>query len=92
MVSRVQLRRERGAIQPAVLELETIQQPASLQVDDILRRMVELGAQYADVVDFLRKADQRGCLSCPLRRDMLPEGIAVDVLADAGSDASLLRD
>jgi hypothetical protein len=50
---------------------EPKQRQASLQLDDILWKMAELGAQYPDAVDFLRKADQRGGLSCPLRVDAM---------------------
>jgi hypothetical protein len=30
------------------------------------------------VVNFLRKADQRGCLNCPLTINAMPEKVAVD--------------
>ena len=79
-VSRVPLREERKQLQ------------AAMEIDDILWKMAELGAQYPDVVDFLRKAENRGCLSCPLRIDAIPEQVSVEILAEAGRDAKFLRD
>jgi hypothetical protein len=70
---------------------ESEQLDATQRIDDILCRMAQLGAQYPDVVDFLRKADQRGCLSCPLAIDTLPTPMAMDDLARAGRDASFLQ-
>jgi len=65
---------------------------SSLQVDDVLRTMAELGAQYPDVVEFLRKADERKCLNCPLRINNLPEPVPLETLAESGRDPQFLRD
>jgi hypothetical protein len=69
-VSRVPLGQERRQLQ------------TSLNLEDILWKLAELGAQYPDIVDFLRKADQRGCLSCPLRIDATLERVAVEALTE----------
>ena len=74
------------------LKEEMQQRQATLQIDNILLKMAQLGAQYADVVDFLRKADQRGGLTCPLAIDAMPTQMPMDDLLRAGSDANFLRD
>ena len=66
--------------------------PCSLQVGDVLRAMAEMGADYPDIVEFLRKADERHCLSCPLHIDAVPESISVDELEKGGRDPNFLRD
>jgi hypothetical protein len=63
----------------------------SLRLDDVLRTMGELGATYADAVDLLTKADQRHCLSCPVRFRSLPEEVSVESLAQGGSDPNFLK-
>ena len=63
-----------------------------LQVEDVLRAMAELGARYPDVVEFLRKAYERGWLSCELHIDALPESISVEELEKGGRDPNFLRE
>jgi flagellar basal body P-ring protein FlgI len=56
----------------------------SLKLDDVLRRVAELGGSYPDIVDLLRRADGCHCLSCSVAVDALPEATSVFQLARAG--------
>ncbi|MDR1484753.1 MAG: flagellar basal body P-ring protein FlgI [Planctomycetaceae bacterium] len=42
-------------------------------LDDVIRAVVDIGGTYPDVVQMLCQADQKKCLSCPLKIDSLPE-------------------
>jgi hypothetical protein len=55
----------------------------SLDVADVLRKMAELGATYADAADLLQKADERKALSCPVAVDATPKAVPVKRLAEA---------
>jgi hypothetical protein len=67
------------------------QSEAPMQLAEVLRTMADLGAQYPDVVEFLRKADERKCLNCPLRINTLPEPVPIATLEQAGRDPNCLR-
>jgi flagellar basal body P-ring protein FlgI len=45
----------------------------SSNLDDVIRAVVDIGGTYPDVVQMLCQADQKKCLSCPLKIDSLPE-------------------
>lgn len=64
----------------------------SLRLDDVLRTMAELGAQYPDALDLLRKADDRRCLSCGVRVQTLPQDVSVETLAQSGRDPNFLQE
>jgi hypothetical protein len=68
-----------------------VRKRCSLQVDDILRTLADLGGQYADAVGFLTKADEYRCLSCPARCRTLPQEVSVETLAQCGKDPELLK-
>ncbi|MDR1478533.1 MAG: flagellar basal body P-ring protein FlgI [Planctomycetaceae bacterium] len=42
-------------------------------LDDVIRAVVDIGGTYPDLVQMLCLADQKKCLSCPLKIDSLPE-------------------
>ncbi|MDR0391126.1 MAG: flagellar basal body P-ring protein FlgI [Planctomycetaceae bacterium] len=45
----------------------------SNNLDDVIRAVVDIGGTYPDVVQMLCQADQKKCLSCPVKIDSLPE-------------------
>jgi hypothetical protein len=63
-----------------------------LKLEEVLRTLAELGGEYADAVELLRKAGQLQCLSCPVAIDALPQATSVYDLAKAGAgDPDLLK-
>jgi hypothetical protein len=58
----------------------------ALQLEDVIRTIAAMGGQYPDVVDLLRKADDRKCLSCGVTVDTLPVASSVVDLARGGRD------
>jgi hypothetical protein len=63
-----------------------------LKVEEVLRTLAEMGGEYADAVEVLRRADQLQCLSCPVVVDALPQATSVYDLAKAGAgDPELLK-
>lgn len=69
----------------------------TLRLEDILRTMADLGAQYPDVVDLLRKLeeirklDDRQGLNCPVVVNTLPANISVEELSERGRNPNYLR-
>jgi len=63
----------------------------SLRVDDILHTLADMGGQYADAVQFLSKADEYRCISCPVRCRTLPQDVSVETLSQCGKDPELLK-
>jgi hypothetical protein len=64
----------------------------SLQVEEVLRTLADLGGTYPEAVELLRQAHACQCVSCPVAVDQLPQAVSVQELARAGSgDADLLR-
>jgi hypothetical protein len=61
-------------------------------LEDILRAMADLGCDYPDVVDLLRKLDERHCLNSPLRLNTAPPEVTVQMLAECGRNGTLLHD
>jgi hypothetical protein len=57
----------------------------SLKLEDIMRTMAAMGANYGDIVEVLRRADRLQCLSCPIAVDALPQAVSVEDLAKAGA-------
>jgi hypothetical protein len=63
----------------------------SLQLEEVLRTLGELGGMYSDAVEFLRQAERSDCLSSRVAIDALPQATTVYQLAKAGtSDPDLL--
>jgi hypothetical protein len=61
-----------------------------LKLEEVLRTLADMGGEYADAVEVLRRADQLQCLSCPVAVDALPQATAVEDLAKAGAGNSAL--
>jgi hypothetical protein len=57
-------------------------------VDEVLRKIAEMGGQYPDAVEFLRLAERSKCVSCAVLFDALPTAPenVFEVLAACGSD------
>jgi hypothetical protein len=64
----------------------------SNKLDDVLKTMGELGGQYADVVELLRQAEIRRCLTCAVAIDKLPPVLPVEELAKEGTTRRYLVD
>ncbi|MBM4071059.1 MAG: hypothetical protein FJ271_19235 [Planctomycetes bacterium] len=63
----------------------------SLQLDDVLRTLVELGGQYPDAIDLLNKLSERRCLTCPVCNcSVLPQEVSVTTLAENARDPEFL--
>lgn len=64
----------------------------TLRLDDVIRVMADLGAGYPEVVDLLRKLDDRQALNCATAANALPTMVSVEDLADSGRHHDLLKD
>ncbi len=62
-----------------------------LRVSDVLRRMADLGATYADAAEMLNKAHDRKALSCPLAVDALPKAAPISRLNKAATEDPLMK-
>ncbi len=56
----------------------------SLKVADLIHKLAEMGANYAEIIEVLRQANNCQNLTCQLRYDALPQAITVQELAEAG--------
>lgn len=64
----------------------------SLQLDEVLRTLVELGGQYPDAIDFLNKVSERRGLPCLVCNcSVLPHEVPVTTLAENARDPEFLR-
>jgi hypothetical protein len=54
----------------------------STQLDDVLQTLDELGASYPEVVDLLRKLEERQCLNAPIRFNAMPPLVTIEELAN----------
>ncbi len=61
-------------------------------LEEIIRAMAELGAEYADIVDLIRKLDERRGLNCAVRSNAPPPEVTPQMLVAAEHDGTLLRD
>jgi hypothetical protein len=57
----------------------------SLNLEEVLRLLAELGGSYPEVIDFLRQAREYHCVNCPIAADALPQATSVYELAKSGS-------
>jgi flagellar basal body P-ring protein FlgI len=62
----------------------------SLELEDVLRTMAELGGQYPEVIALLQQAGTCDSLSCRIRVDALPQSTSVFDLAKAGQEGTEL--
>jgi hypothetical protein len=67
---------------PRVGEPEHCQ--STLELEDVIRHMAEMGAHYADVVALAQQAARSAALSCQMRFDALPRIHDIDELVEAG--------
>ncbi len=63
----------------------------SLQLGDVIRSMADLGAGYPEVVDLLRKLDDRQVLNCPVTANKLPTLVSIEELADSSRQAGFVN-
>ncbi len=64
----------------------------TLRLADVIRAMADLGAGYPEVVDLLRKIDDRQALNCPIAANALPSLVSVEDLAEAGRKGHFVND
>lgn len=62
----------------------THRRQCSLNVEDVLRTLAELGGLYAETTELLRQAEKCRCISCPVVTDALPQATSVYELARTG--------
>jgi hypothetical protein len=63
-----------------------------LELEQILHTLADMGGEYAEAIELLRRAEQLKCLNCPVAVDALPQAISVYELAKAGAgDPELLK-
>jgi hypothetical protein len=60
----------------------------SLELEDVLKAMAELGGQYPEVIALLQQAGTCDSLSCRIRVDALPQSTSVYDLVKAGQEGS----
>jgi hypothetical protein len=58
----------------------------SMQVEDVLRTMADMGASYADVVEVLRQANDCRCMTSHVRFNALPQAVTAYDLVKAGKE------
>ena len=57
-------------------------------LENVIRAMGDMGADYADVIDLIRKLDERDALSCKVRLNIAPPAVSPQMLADWGRQVS----
>ncbi len=57
---------------------------SSLKVEDVIRKVAEMGGDYAAITELLHQAKKCECLSCSLEVDALPQATSVYALKRAG--------
>jgi hypothetical protein len=68
------------------------QRQCSLKLQDVITNMADMGGNYSDIIEMLRRADHLQCLSCKVMVDALPQRVDVVDLAKAGAkDPELLK-
>jgi len=67
-------------------------EPCPLELEEIIRLLAEMGAEYADLLELLQRAAKDKCLSCRLEIDATPDAVSVYQLVAAGlRDAATQR-
>jgi len=62
-----------------------------LVLEDVLKVLADLGAQYPDVVEVIRRLDECKSLTCNVELDALPQATTVYELAQAGKGGDLIK-
>jgi flagellar basal body P-ring protein FlgI len=65
---------------------------SSLKVEDVIRKVAELGGDYATVAELLRQARRCDSVSCAVEVDALPQATSVYALKKAGQRAKAHAD
>ncbi|MCC6418453.1 MAG: flagellar basal body P-ring protein FlgI [Gemmataceae bacterium] len=64
----------------------------SCRLEDILRKLVELGGSYSDALELLRQAERWRCLTAPVVFDKVPMVVSMSELANEGKDPRWLEE
>jgi Flagellar P-ring protein len=65
---------------------------SSLKVEDVIRKVAELGGDYSTVTELLRQARRCDCISCAVEVDALPQATSVYALKRAGQHSKAHAD
>ena len=65
-------------------EGRTARKPCSLEMEEVIRTMAEMGASFPEVVAMLQQAASCESVSCPVRVDALPQAPSAQQLAELG--------
>src|SRR5262249_35065550 len=63
---------------------EPLKETCSLRVDDVIRKLGQMGATYPDIVEFLLRSSKYRNLSCKLAVDALPQAPRIYEVAAEG--------
>ena len=58
----------------------TERRECSARLDEVLRALVDLGAQYTDVIDLLRQLERRQGVNCEIKHLTPPQALPLDEL------------
>jgi hypothetical protein len=67
-------------------EGRTARKVCSLELDEVIRGMADLGASFPEVLALLQQAASCDAVSCPVRIDALPQPASAHELAQMGKD------
>ncbi len=68
-----------------------VQQKCSLELAEALRTLRSLGAEYADIVEFLRLVESDRVLNCPISVNQPPVMLTIEELYELGKDPKMFR-
>jgi hypothetical protein len=77
-----------AAISRVPLHGKPLRKSSSLELEEVIRAMADLGAGYPEVLAVLQQASSCDSLSCRVRVDALPQASSAQELAELGKDAS----
>jgi Flagellar P-ring protein len=60
------------------------------RVEDVIRTLADMGAEYPDVVDLMKKLDENQCVNCAVKVNVLPPQVPMEVLVEAGRNNALV--
>jgi hypothetical protein len=70
-----------------------VRKQCTLHLTEALATMADMGAGFADLVDLIRKLEDRQGLTCPVRINVLPDSPAIEELAQrARTDPGFLKE
>jgi hypothetical protein len=67
------------------------QKQCTLELDQVLTTIAQLGGGYVEAVDLLRKLQDRQGLNCPIRSTALPPDTTIEELVALGRNPNFLR-